>query len=152
MWCKNYLLFALPSEISSPELTSLDNQWNVAHFVMLQWRRLWKTWFVAGMHRITMVGWDLNHTLLVQPSPALHYREPNCCIVSGLHLSLHEEVLISEFTDISASVHQQVITSLPALPWVLICSEPVDLVLSGKRCWAPTDPFNFLGFKDFCHH
>lgn len=46
--------------------------------------------------------------------------------------------------------HQQVHTSLPAQPWGLICSEPVDSVLS-KRCWAPTDPFNFLGFKDFCH-
>lgn len=121
----------------------------MAQFVMLQWRRLWKTCFVAAVHRITMAGWDFNHTLLVQPSPALYYTETKCCIVSGLHLSLHVEVLITEIIDISASAHQQVITSLPALPWVLICSEPVDSVLSEKRRWAPTDPFNFLEFKDF---
>lgn len=107
--------------------------------------------FVAGMHRITMGGWDFSQTLPVQPSPALYYTQPNCGIVSELHLSPPEVMLIREIRDLSASAHQQVHTSLPAQPWCLICSEPVDSVLSEKRCWAPTDPFNFLGFKHFCH-
>lgn len=70
-----------------------------------------------------MGEWDFNQTLPVHPSPALYYTEPNCCIVSGLHLSLPEVMLTREIIAISASAHQPVISSLPALLWALIWSE-----------------------------
>lgn len=103
MWCKSYLLFALPGEISVLNLNHIlrqpvkcDTLCNAAV------QKTMENCFVAGMHRITMGGWDFSQTLPVQPRPALCYTEPNCCIVSGLHLSLPEVILIREITDLSS--------------------------------------------------